>query len=93
MEEGCKIEISAGSGGRNAASVAAVIKPRAVGHAGSSLPLMSVCSVCSVVLPCGLLLKRRPWMDEACPMCVCCSLHWWVNHKPVNSVTTPLNPQ
>lgn len=50
------------------ASVAAAIKQRAVGRAGSSASLMSVCSACSVVLPCGLLLKRSPTMDEACPL-------------------------
>ena len=76
MEEGCEIEISGGrerqAGGgeveveRNVASVAAVMKQRAVGRAGSSVSLMCVCSV---VLPCGPLLKRRPTMDEACPLC------------------------
>lgn len=74
MEEGCEIELSRGrerGGGeveveRDVASVAAMIKLRAVGRAGSSV---SLTSVCSVVLPCGLLLKRRPTMDEACPLC------------------------
>lgn len=41
---------------RDVASVAAVIKLRAVRRAGSSVSLMSVCSV---VLPCGPLLKRK----------------------------------
>lgn len=59
---------------RDEASVAAVIKLRAVGQAGSSVPLMSLCSACSVALPCGLLLKRRPRMDEACPLRVLSSM-------------------
>lgn len=50
---------------RDVALVAAVMKQRAVGRAGSSVSLMCVCSV---VLPCGPLLKRRPTMDEACPL-------------------------
>lgn len=78
MEEGCEIEISGGRERKtegevevekDVASVAVVIKLRAMEQAGSSVSLMSVCSVCSVVSPCGLLLKRRPTMDEACPLC------------------------
>lgn len=44
------------------ASVAALIKLRAAGRAGSRVSLKSVCSVGSgsVVLACGLLLSRGP---------------------------------
>lgn len=55
---------------RDVVSVAAMTKLRAVGRAGSSGPLMSVCSVCcAAVLPCGPLPKRGPTMDEARPLC------------------------
>lgn len=72
------------------ASVAAVIKLKAVGRAGSSVSLMSVCSVCSAVLPCGRLLRRRPTMDEVCPL-VAFVLLRRVNHRPVNSTTPQPN--
>lgn len=51
--------------------MAAVIKLRAEGRAGSSASLMSVRSVCvsSVALPRGPLVKRGPAMDGACPLC------------------------
>lgn len=60
---------------REVASVAAVIKLSSVRQAGSSVSLMSVCSF---VLPCGPLLKRRPTMDEGCPLCAFVLYGEWI---------------
>lgn len=79
MEEGCKIEISGGreegvrqrGGGGEGCSISGCSDKAE--NSGTSwefcVPLMSVCSVCSVVLPCGLLLKRSPTMDDSRPLC------------------------
>lgn len=80
VEEGCVILISGGTDQESETEEGggAVIKQRAVGQAGSPVRLVSVCSVCCRPLPCGLFLKRRPTMDEACPLCAFVLCGGWV---------------